>query len=428
MNESVLVIGAGSSGLFTSLDLATRGMDVTLIDRSTVGAGTSWRFHGVLHSGARYAVSDAPAARECNTEASVLRKIASHCIEETGGMYVALSKDDVAYGEKLLDALEKLRIRHLRINGKEAIEGEPNLSRDTREGILVPDGVLKGGMFLCSLVITAMQNGVTILPRTQVSEFHSNRKDGIVSVVLSGSDGRKRKLGVDAVVCCTGPWTAHVLKGFGVRLRVLQAAGAMVVIEGRHTFKVISRMRPPSDGDIVVPYGWQSIVGTTSEIVRNPDRFVLRRNAINRLLKEASAMLPSVSASRLVRCFHSVRPLIHEGGAGNAGRSATRDFNIESEAEGEKSNLISVIGGKMTTSRLVGEKAADAVCKKLGVKRKGKTVNIHLFNPYRNAAKEDVFPADGALPASLLDSMDADYLLPAMMLEFLNRQIRGGRA
>ncbi|MCL5009604.1 MAG: FAD-dependent oxidoreductase, partial [Candidatus Parvarchaeota archaeon] len=54
----ITVIGAGSSGSFIAHDLASRGLDVTIIEKGDIIGGTSGKFHGLLHSGARYAVND----------------------------------------------------------------------------------------------------------------------------------------------------------------------------------------------------------------------------------------------------------------------------------------------------------------------------------------------------------------------------------
>ena len=75
-STTVLVIGGGGTGVGTARDLAARGVDVTLVDRSGLGSGTSGRSHGLLHSGARYAEADPEGAAECIAENEILRDIA----------------------------------------------------------------------------------------------------------------------------------------------------------------------------------------------------------------------------------------------------------------------------------------------------------------------------------------------------------------
>jgi len=79
-----------------------------------------------------------------------------------------------------------------------------------------------------------------------------------------------------------------------------------------------------------------------------------------------------------VRAYASVRPLMKTA---ESGREATRDFTIiDHEKEGLE-GLISIIGGKFTTSRLVGEKVSDMISDKLGIKSESKTSKIKLISP-----------------------------------------------
>ena len=62
----VLIVGGGATGAGLAHDLALRGLRVTLVDRGELTCGTTGRHHGLLHSGARYAVGD----REAGSSAS----------------------------------------------------------------------------------------------------------------------------------------------------------------------------------------------------------------------------------------------------------------------------------------------------------------------------------------------------------------------
>jgi len=76
-----IVIGAGFTGCALAYDLAQRGFAVMVVERGELASGTSGRTHGLLHSGARYCVTDAEAAIECIQENIILRRIAKQCIE-----------------------------------------------------------------------------------------------------------------------------------------------------------------------------------------------------------------------------------------------------------------------------------------------------------------------------------------------------------
>ncbi len=82
LSVDALVIGGGATGAGLLRDLARRGLHTLLVEKSDLGSGTSGRYHGLLHSGGRYVVEDAAAARECIAENRVLRRIAPACIED----------------------------------------------------------------------------------------------------------------------------------------------------------------------------------------------------------------------------------------------------------------------------------------------------------------------------------------------------------
>lgn len=87
-----MVIGGGATGVGILRDLSMRGVDALLIERDDLGYGTSSRYHGLLHSGGRYAVKDAEAARECIEENTILRRIGKHCVEAKKVYSYALRK------------------------------------------------------------------------------------------------------------------------------------------------------------------------------------------------------------------------------------------------------------------------------------------------------------------------------------------------
>ena len=94
LETDVLIIGGGATGTGLARDLALRGLRVILAEKKDLNAGASGANHGLLHSGARYVHSDMEAAIECRKEGMILKQIAPQCIEETGGLFVAVPGDD----------------------------------------------------------------------------------------------------------------------------------------------------------------------------------------------------------------------------------------------------------------------------------------------------------------------------------------------
>nr|MCL6256704.1 FAD-dependent oxidoreductase [Klebsiella pneumoniae] len=97
LDSEVIIIGGGATGAGIARDCARRGLRTLLIERHDIATGATGRNHGLLHSGARYAVTDNESARECISENRILRRIARHCIEPTNGLFITLPEDRSLY-------------------------------------------------------------------------------------------------------------------------------------------------------------------------------------------------------------------------------------------------------------------------------------------------------------------------------------------
>ena len=106
----LVVIGGGVTGCAVARDAALRGLDVTLLERRQLGAGTSGRFHGMLQSGARYVTTDAAYAAQCMRERRILERTASHARVDTGGMFVQLADDPPEFADRFAEACQEAEI------------------------------------------------------------------------------------------------------------------------------------------------------------------------------------------------------------------------------------------------------------------------------------------------------------------------------
>ncbi len=128
LETQVLIIGGGITGVGLARDLALRGVHSILVERRDINAGASGANHGLLHSGARYVRSDPAAAVECRQESALLKRLAPHCIEDTGGLFVAVEGDDEPYASEFPADCERSGIGCRPISVAEARELEPVLS------------------------------------------------------------------------------------------------------------------------------------------------------------------------------------------------------------------------------------------------------------------------------------------------------------
>src|SRR5512136_2106991 len=135
----VLVIGGGATGAGVMYDLALRGLRVVLAEQNDLCTGTSGRYHGLLHSGGRYAVRDPESARECIEENRILRKIVPHAIEATGGLFVQTPDDDPTYADQWATACRTAGIETEEISVGRMLKEESALNPAITRAFHVPD-------------------------------------------------------------------------------------------------------------------------------------------------------------------------------------------------------------------------------------------------------------------------------------------------
>jgi len=361
----VLVVGGGGTGTGIARDLAMRGVDVVLVDRGGLGSGTTGRSHGLLHSGARYAEADATGARECIAENEILREIAGRCIDESGGLFVQLPEDDPDYFDEKRDACREHGIPVEELTGTEAREAVPDLAEGVERALSVPDGVIYPSRLVAATAAGARERGATVLPDAPVTDL---LVDGgaVVGAELDHEIGEVR---AEHVVNATGAWADSLASMAGVDLDMKPTRGVMVGVEYPNLGPVVNRCRPPDDGDIVVPHEREAILGTTSVAVDDPDDYEEAEWEIDRTIEECAAMLPPVDDAPRTRTYWGVRPLYGPEEAELEGeRGISRGFFVVDHADRDGvDGFTSVVGGKLTTHRLMAEAAADHVAERLGV-------------------------------------------------------------
>jgi glycerol-3-phosphate dehydrogenase len=398
----VLVIGGGATGTGIARDLALRGVDVTLVDRDGVAAGTSGRSHGLLHSGARYAEADGPEARACLEENRILREIAGACVRETRGLFVELAGDDPAYFEAKRAACEAVGIPTEVVDGARAREAVPDLAADVDRAMWVPDGVVAPSRLVAANAAAARDHGAAVFTHAPVTSM--TVEDGrITGVALGGAvDAVVRP---EYVVNATGPHAGRVAGMAGVDVGMRPTRGVMVSVAHGGLEPVLNRCREPADGDMVVPHDGEVVLGTTSVPVDDPDAYEREEREVAETIRECAAMLPPVADAERVRTWWGVRPLYDPAAAARDGRGISRGFHLLEHADAGVENCCSIVGGKLTTYRRMAEATADLVCDRLGVAAGCSTADRRLpgaSDPARLDAFVREFEAQGPADADVV--------------------------
>ena len=367
----LLVIGGGSTGAGVAWDAALRGFQVILADRGDLATGTTGRFHGLLHSGGRYAVRDTSSARECARENEILRRVATESIEDTGGLFVSTPQDDPEYADRFLAGCGEAGIAVEEISPREALRREPRLNPKVRRAFSVADGSIDSWKLVWACARGAEQRGARILPYHPVTAL-LREGDRVVGGRLrdlrSGEDVEVR---AECVINAAGAWSGQIAKMAGCEVGVRPGKGVMVAINHRLANCVVNRCNMPGDGDIVVPSHSVSVIGTTDTPVEDPDDIEPTAEEVAKMMTAGEILLPGFSQARALRVWSGARPLLPKAAVGSGDdRAVTRSHTVLRHAERDGvAGLVSIAGGKLTTYRLMAKDTVDAACAELGVER-----------------------------------------------------------
>ena len=375
----VVIVGGGGTGGALAHDLALRGIRVVLVERHGLTSGTTGRHHGLLHSGARYAVNDPESAVECIHENTILRRIAPGSFELNDGLFVALDDEDMAYRERFLPACEASGIPVRWLTPAEARRYEPGLPAAILGGAQVPDGTMDALRLPLRFFATALANGADIRPYTEVTGMTGSAGCVTGVRVTDRPSGRTYEIGADVVVIAAGPWAGIVGRMAGVDVPIRPSPGVLVAVRGRFCNMVLSRLHPSGDGDIVVPQRGLSVIGTSSWLADDPDDLTVPKDHVARMLAEGSRLLPALEQGEIRAAWSAARPLIGSRGA-SSGRELSRTFKCYDHAQDEGiEGVVTISGGKATTLRGMAETAADVVVRKLGLEAPCRTAETVLL-------------------------------------------------
>jgi glycerol-3-phosphate dehydrogenase len=365
-----LIVGGGATGAGLVRDLTRRGLRCLLVEKGDLGTGTSGRYHGLLHSGGRYVAEDAAAARECIAENRVLRRIAPACIEDTGGYFVATPDDPDEYADGFGAACEAAGVPCDEVAVGDLLRREPALNPAIRRAFRVPDAALEPWQLIEANIAEARSRGAEVRPYHRLVALDRSGARIVGADVLDERSGTVTKVVPRIVVSAAGAWAGMVAALAGIPLPMSPGKGTMLVFNVRMTDTVINRCHRPDDGDIMVPVHSVAILGTTEITEDDPDHYGIGRREIELLMTEGTKLFPDLPRLRLLRAYAGVRPLFKERpeGAGTDGRGISRThIVIDHETRDGVDNLVSIVGGKLTTYRLMAEDTADVVSRKLGV-------------------------------------------------------------
>ncbi len=372
IKTDVIIIGGGATGCGIARDLTLRGIPHCLIEKGDYAAGATGACHGLLHSGGRYVVSDPIAAKECYDENMILRRIGHKCVEQTGGLFVRLPGDSRRYRDLFLRKCAETGIPAETISATLALERVPLLNPEIEEAVVVPDCSVDP-FRLCILNIkTSQLAGNPVLTHHRVAEIMKSHGRCVGVKAVDTLTGEIKSIYGNMIVNAGGAWSHQIASLAGCAVPITLSKGSLIIANHRLSDMVLNRLRPPSDGDIIVPNETVCLAGTTSLVVAHPEMNNVSAPEVDSIMNEAGSMVPRFTQTRIIRSFAGVRPLLTSSKSDS--REISRGFQIIDHENG----LYSIVGGKLTTFRLMAEKMVDTIMNAFELKRTCETAERPL--------------------------------------------------
>lgn len=376
LETDVIVIGGGATGSGVLRDVAMRGYRAILVERVDLGQGTTGRFHGLLHSGGRYVVTDPRSATECAQETAILSRIAADAVEQTGGLFVTTPMDDPEYADKFHTACVAANVPVQEIAIAEALRREPRLNPKISRAFAVNDGSVDAWKLIWANVHSAKEYGAQVLTYHWVTDVLRDG-DRVCGVVCRDDvHGGQVRIEAGFVINAGGVWAGQIADMAGCPdVQVVPGRGVMVAMNHRLVNTVVNRCDPPGDGDIIVPIHTVCVIGTTDTKVDSPDDLPIPRNEVQQMLDAGEVLVPGFRQSRALHAWAGARPLVKDTRvAADDTRHMSRGmaaFN-HLERDGVR-GFLTISGGKATTFRLMAQVVVDQMCDQLGDSRPCRT-------------------------------------------------------
>lgn len=365
----VVVIGGGATGLGAALEAASRGYKTLLLEQSDFAKSTSSKATKLLHGGVRYlAQGDVALVREASIERGLLLRNAKHLSRNLSFIIPSYSLfESIKYtvGLKLYDWMAgKLSLgRSVHISRKKTLEKLPGLKPDKLSaGILYHDGQFDDARLAVNLMQTIFEQGGVALNYIRVKGLKRNGGGQLgVITVEDVETGKEYIVKTKGIINATGVFVDDILEMDDptVKRSIVASQGVHLVLDRSFLPGDNALMIPKtSDGRVLFAVPWHNmiVVGTTDnpvkEISLDP---VAMEKEINFILTTAQQYLAHPPSRKDVKSvWAGLRPL-----AKPEKSEKTKEISRNHKIMVSGTGLVTILGGKWTTYRRMGEDVID---------------------------------------------------------------------
>ena len=374
----VCIIGGGATGAGCALDAALRGLKVILVETEDFSSATSGKSTKLIHGGVRYleqavkklSLEQFKMVKKGLKERKTLLQLAPHLTSPISlitpvknnfaGLYyfIGLKVYDMLSGNQTLGPSKWL-------NKTSTLQKIPTLKSDFASAIMYYDGQIDDQRYGMALIQTACKNGAIALNHTRVEAFEKNEAGELIALKARNMlNGENIHIKAKSFINATGPFSDHIrlMANNSLQPRVRVSKGVHIILPKEIMPSKDALLIPETaDGRLVfaIPYQNYLLVGTTEdETTLTEEEFGPTQKEIEYILKYVNQYLEgNITANQVKAGFGGLRPLV-QANNNSSTKELVRDHIIETD---NSSKLISILGGKWTTYRLMAKDTLD-VC------------------------------------------------------------------
>jgi len=384
----LVIVGGGITGAAVAYIAAARGLSVALFEKKDYGSATSAATSKLIHGGLRYlANGELKLVRESLRERRILGNIAPNFVYPLPfimpmykrwrgniwkmliGMYLY---DMLSYDKKdTWDKSKKLQ-NHRLINHRKTIRVEPNLKmEDLRNAFYFFDyQCIFPERLTLAFIKSAAEYGACVSNYTPVEGFLYGEKKKITGVkVRDLFTDKTREVHAGLIVNCGGTWADKILGMAAgsdqLTHRVKRSEGIHIItkkIAGNH---VVSLQKPDGGHMMIMPWRDHSLIGTTDkEFLGDPDEYRVSMEGIDEIINNVNNNYGrKISREDIIHAYGGLRPLVDDQTKGSY--ETSRKYEVYDNAVDGIDGMITVEGGKYTTSRSLAREVLKLVSAKL---------------------------------------------------------------
>ena len=385
---NLVIIGGGITGAAVAYIAAARGLTVALFEKKDYGGATSSATSKLIHGGLRYLANmEIKLVRESLRERRILGNIAPNFVyplpfvfpnykkwkgniwKMLVGMYLY---DMLSYDKKDTWDKSKRLPNHRLISYRKTIRLEPNLEKENlRNAFYFFDyqSIFPERLTL-AFIKSAAEYGAKVSNYSPVESFLYDKDKRIIGVeVRDLFSNEKKEIHADLVVNCGGTWADKILDlashKEGTLHKVKRSEGIHIItdkIAGNH---VVSLQKKDGGHMMIMPWRDHSLIGTTDkEYYGDPDEYSVSKESLEEVIKAVNEHFGrKITLSDIRHAYGGLRPLVDDQTKGSY--ETSRKYEVYDNAKDGIEGMITVEGGKYTTSRSLAREVLNLISEKL---------------------------------------------------------------